>query len=230
MAHEWRSFQGGLPPQKMAHRFLWEYLRDYAHSGIDVQRCAIELMLEGPYSPSECHLKPSGCAHYGRPALMQLATDEYSLGAGFAIGSGSGALYHFMMDIEAAGGTCGSCHGGDLSIMFGTENTYFSSPDFRASNDRWPTLQPMLIEYWTSFAKTGVPTSSAGPAWKPASRDRHSTWGLPVMAFNLSAGIGMSSTAWLNNGTQDAVTSLLCGKGEIPEQCRHRSLEAVIES
>jgi len=228
MAHEWRLF-GALPPQKMAHRFLWEYLHDYANSSMEVQRCSIELMLEGPYASAECHLSPTRCAAYGRPALMQLATDGYSLGVGFAMGQGAGPLYRYILDIEAAGGDCGSCHCGDLSIMFGESDPRFSSEDFRDSNSRWQSLQPMLIEYLASFSKTGRPISAVGPAWLPATRDPSTTWGVPAMSFNLSSNTSMRSSAWLSNHTQDAMTTLLCGKASIPRQCLRSTREAVVK-
>merc|ERR1711879_641209 len=120
--------------------------------------------------------------------MGQIATGYYALGAGLAMGPGTGQRYQYVMDIEAANGTCGSCHCADLSFLFGDDpsDNQWTSTDWRKNDRRWTTWRIAMIEYFTSFAKTGRPYSLSGaPAWDPVDRTAKGTWGLPVLNLNL---------------------------------------------
>mmetsp|Transcript_26988 Transcript_26988/g.89551 ORF Transcript_26988/g.89551 Transcript_26988/m.89551 type:complete len:636 (+) Transcript_26988:63-1970(+) len=225
MANEWRSFTD-LKPLNMTQRFLWENMPGYASAGADEQDCAVRTFLKS-FQRNQCHIPGNNCGKYGQADWMKSATDQYRLGAGLSVGPGVGPRYFYNFDIEAAGGTCGSCHCGELMLLFGTEQSSwrdtFVSPAF-AESSAWQDLRAMVTDYWLSFAKTGVPTSRSGPAWTPvvAPKNRRMgmrSWGLPVMSFNLSARVELQSMEWFSDGAQDEVSSTLCRRRGLPQRC-----------
>jgi len=218
MANEWRLF-GGLPAWDMTKRFLWESMHGYETSNAQAQNCAAWTFNQA-FNGAVCNMASGNCPKFGKPNYMQAATDVYVLGVGLNLGPGSGARYHYVLDIEAAGGTCGSCHCGELQLLMGGSDPMFVSSSF-VNDGAWLVLRTQLIDYWLSFAKTGVPSSAQGPKWAPVERssDPASTWGLPLMDFNLSSKVAIRSREFFSNTAQQKSTDILCGRTPLYPAC-----------
>mmetsp|Transcript_667 Transcript_667/g.2801 ORF Transcript_667/g.2801 Transcript_667/m.2801 type:complete len:699 (-) Transcript_667:425-2521(-) len=226
LTHEWRFFPN-FPGRNMTDRFLRENMKGFSAANPAVQNCSTHRMLQ-KFLIEECKLSANTCtqlAEPGSPKTLTSATAQYTLGVGFSLGPGSGPRFHYTIDIEAANGTCGSCHCGDNDLLFGLAGGSFVSPEIGESKS-WTKFGDMLQEYWLSFAKTGVPSSVLGPAWKPADNGKDvRTWGLPFMFFNLSTTAkisrqaAMSRAVYPSSGARAEVTDILCKKPPVPEQC-----------
>lgn len=81
-------------------------------------------------------------------------------------------LYYFDQDYPAAAeADLTAFHASEVPFVFGT---------FEATPDHWPQIpetpeqrgvSDAMIDYWTSFARTGAPVAADGPAWTPFARD-----------------------------------------------------------
>ncbi|MBQ9411470.1 MAG: carboxylesterase family protein [Oscillospiraceae bacterium] len=74
--------------------------------------------------------------------------------------------YVYYMTHEPAGDDWGAFHGAELWYMFDTMDRCwrpFNESDYR--------LRDAMMDYWTSFMKTGVPVSGVGGAWRPCTRE-----------------------------------------------------------
>jgi para-nitrobenzyl esterase len=61
-------------------------------------------------------------------------------------------------------------HAAELPYLFGLERTPRAWPRSTAEADR--ALSEVMLDYWVSFASTGVPRSRGGPAWPVYGRDQ----------------------------------------------------------
>jgi para-nitrobenzyl esterase len=59
--------------------------------------------------------------------------------------------------------TAGSPHGTDIFYMFSALDRFRARPDLVTDEDR--KMAALMTDYWAGFARSGVPTSPAGPAW-----------------------------------------------------------------
>ena len=83
-------------------------------------------------------------------------------------------LYLFDHCYEAARklGLC-AFHASDVPYVFGQIDPGATLPPNwpRPEGDGEQALSAVMMDYWTNFAKTGVPSSPNGPAWNPYSAD-----------------------------------------------------------
>ncbi len=64
-------------------------------------------------------------------------------------------------------------HASELPFVFGNLQQQSLPPNWpQPYDEEGINLSQMLIEYWTSFAKTGQPESQHGPVWTPYSEDQ----------------------------------------------------------
>merc|ERR1712151_1340231 len=70
-------------------------------------------------------------------------------------------------------------------------------------------LGKRLRRYWTSFAKTGVPTFEDGTSWPRINRT--SGVGLPLVHMSLNSS-SVQRSAWFNNEIAELLSSIACGK------------------
>ena len=59
--------------------------------------------------------------------------------------------------------TAGSPHGTDIFYMFSAIDHFRARPELVTDQDR--TTAALMTDYWAAFAKSGVPSSRAGPVW-----------------------------------------------------------------
>ena len=64
-------------------------------------------------------------------------------------------------------------HASDVPYVFGQIDPGAALPRNwpRPEGERERALSEVMMDYWTSFAKTGVPSSANGPGWKPYAAD-----------------------------------------------------------
>jgi para-nitrobenzyl esterase len=62
-------------------------------------------------------------------------------------------------------------HASELPYIFGLERTPPNWPRPDGAAER--ALSEAMLDYWVSFAATGVPRSAGGPAWRSYGRDEH---------------------------------------------------------
>jgi para-nitrobenzyl esterase len=73
-------------------------------------------------------------------------------------------LYVFdHCDAAARGRNLCAFHASELPYLFGLERTPPNWPRAAGAADR--ALSAAMLDYWVSFATTGVPRSRSGPAW-----------------------------------------------------------------
>merc|ERR1712113_742541 len=77
----------------------------------------------------------------------------------------------------------------------------------------------MFREYWTSFAKDGVPSSSIGPAWDPVQTEGQ--LGLPMLELRLEEGNPSTATAMRDraypgdNRAAQEMVAIACGWADL---------------
>jgi para-nitrobenzyl esterase len=73
-------------------------------------------------------------------------------------------LYRFAAVPGAAEGAApGAPHGTEIFYVFGTLDRFRIHPEAMTSADRG--LSAAIMEYWTSFARSGIPSASGAPKW-----------------------------------------------------------------
>jgi len=201
MAHEWRAF-ADFSPWAMANRFLWENLEGYREASHGVESCEVKQFLSNWTD------------------WVQSATDQYSLGVGFVL-QGAANRYRYLVDIEGAGGQKGSAHGGDVALLSRRDLREYSSTQAFQS-EAWSKLSYQMIDYWITFAKTGVPSAKGGASWSPVDLDiaPAAPWGLPVLVFNYSAPEPSTLRTEIENGDrQQRITDILCRRTSLRPPC-----------
>mmetsp|Transcript_70692 Transcript_70692/g.210799 ORF Transcript_70692/g.210799 Transcript_70692/m.210799 type:complete len:620 (-) Transcript_70692:126-1985(-) len=217
LIHEWRLFELLMPhldAAAMVRRFLEEFLPSYAQGNEDMRGC-IRSRLLGFYSHASCNSSEvSECSKLGDPALVQLATDLYSMGVFAGAGPGSGKRYRYLLDVEAQRGAIGSAHGCDLCYLF--HEKPWEAGDFCGNGSpsvAQERLGRMLREYWTSFAKTGVPRSALGPQWVHVSTGREKlAAGLPMLSVKLDGGSAMRDAHYFSDAAFELLADVQCSR------------------
>ncbi|CAE7835293.1 Ces4a, partial [Symbiodinium microadriaticum] len=185
VTREWNIFSLSMSPADATGAFLQEFSDGATEQGnSSYLQCARSSLLAAT-DPEPCPAGVLGCA-LTSPALMQAATDIYSAGTALSLGPGGGPRYRYLLDTEAAGSTCSSCHGADMDLMYGLRSPFYVGPSY--PQGKLDEMTSILMQYLVSFILTGKPTSAAGPAWAPVDRSgEKDTYGTPLMVFNLSA-------------------------------------------
>ncbi len=102
-------------------------------------------------------------------ALGLLAADAViNLGAFrfAALAATHAPTFHYRFDAVLTPGRAiapGSPHGTDIFYVFGTLDRFLHRPDFVTDDDR--RVASLMMDYWTSFARTGVPSAVGAPEW-----------------------------------------------------------------
>jgi para-nitrobenzyl esterase len=95
---------------------------------------------------------------------VRLATKQTALGQ-------PAFLYYFDHSYPGEQGhVAAAFHASEIPYVFGEVGTNVRFPTYWAPPPHTAdevALSRAMVDYWTSFARTGVPTSSAAPAWKP---------------------------------------------------------------
>lgn len=82
-------------------------------------------------------------------------------------------LYRFdTQPTQTRAVTAGAPHGTELFYVFGTLDRFPFHPEGASDADR--ATSAALVDYWTSFARDGVPTSRIAPSWPGFSSDTRS--------------------------------------------------------
>ncbi|CAK9012615.1 unnamed protein product [Durusdinium trenchii] len=201
MAHEWRSFQMGLPGSSFVERFLQDALPNWNAAQVSCLRSYTMDLFQG----APCPPNVSICKLIPETDSVQAATQVYSMGTEFA-GQGTGARYRYLMDTDAAGGWCGACHGADLDCVLHA----YGHPPFPA--EKWMKFRELFVGYLASFVQYGTPKGTAAYAasWSPSKENGQS--GVPVMQFNLSkAENEMSGSVYFSDEAMEDISNTLCG-------------------
>lgn len=79
-------------------------------------------------------------------------------------------LYYFdQVRASQRGSSHGAPHGGELPYIFGTPAHFFTEWPGQASSEwdeRDRRMSATIINYWTTFARSGDPNNDAAPAWQ----------------------------------------------------------------
>lgn len=177
-----------------------------------MQSCAQQRLL-GQYSGSEAEC-PLCSTFNASPGMVQLAGDiAFTVGVHLQAQALGGARYRYLFDVEDGGGVMGATHTSDVA--------YFSAEPAAAKNGKASLdivgaglrveekthLGRSLRQYWTSFAHTGVPTSSSGPAWMPVEHGRS----VPMLQMRLDDST-MRTKEWYSDATTDLLGHMACGR------------------
>jgi len=197
-SHEWRSFQWMLDASFVIQRFFSQNLPGYASGSSELQTCAWRKVMS---------LYPG----LGEIKEVEAATDmTVTIGAQLAASVPGGARYRYLLDVEPG------VHSLDLAYF--TDDPSQDQAAHLSINDSEANrfLGKQLREYWTSFAKSGMPTSSRGPDWQRASDRQHGT---PLLRFQLGSGgnsnTAMDSSAWFSNATAEMLHGIACGRVQL---------------
>lgn len=130
---------------------------------------------------------------------------------------GEGSRYRCLLDDESGGEPLGSSHT--------TIYQYFLKhpEDNGVLTEEKQILGQALREYWSAFAKTGVPQSTLGPKWHPTNSDAASLLGTPLMHLQLGNttspmkeyGISptrMMESAWFTDSSSQLLVEIACGR------------------
>merc|ERR1712032_1277256 len=98
----------------------------------------------------------------------------------------------------ADGARLGSTHTNDICYICDGKPILHALACGTSNPSEQQKAAKMLREYWTSFAKSGQPTSMDGPTWRPV---QEGLSGLPLMHFQLDGKSAMSSSAWFTNAS-----------------------------
>lgn len=82
-------------------------------------------------------------------------------------------LYYFDHDYPAAAAAdLTAFHASEVPFVFGTINSTPSSWPVIPNTPEERRISDAMVDYWASFARTGAPVATDGPAWAPFSHDR----------------------------------------------------------
>ena len=203
MSAEWRRFQTLIPDTAYLDRFYKDTLPP---SWNKQQRSCLRSKTVQLFDGAPCPSNVTVCNLFTDLPLLQEATQVYTLGLGFS-GSGTGAQYRYVMDIDALGGSFGSSHGGDLDLITGKSDVDPSVP-----KDKLENFRELFTGYLASFIQSGIPLDPTGTAaWTPVNPHAADK---PVMQFNLSTAdhAFMKPSVYFSNEAQEDLTKTLCGR------------------
>jgi len=172
-------------PMEVAEAFLSSSLSGYSSASAKLQSCALE-ELKKPYVNLSWPCENEDCA------LVQLVSDlSFTIGAQLLSEMAGGPRYRYLMETNRSG------HGDDLCLFY----------DMQSENCPQKAGQ-MLREYWTSFAKTGRPSSVLGPEWLPVERSED----VPMMYLNFTSDGSTSAMRSTTFSSAKLFARVACGK------------------
>jgi len=195
---EWRSFQGMLDARFIIQRFFSQNLPGYASGSAELQTCAWRKVMS--LYPGLDEIREE-----------EAATDmAMTIGAQLAASVPGGARYRYLLDVEPG------VHSIDLAYFNDDPSKVQAAHLSNNNSEANRFLGKQLREYWTSFAKSGTPTSSRGPDWQRVSDLQHGT---PLLRFQLGSGdssnTAMDSSAWFSNETAEMLHGIACGRVQL---------------
>lgn len=104
-------------------------------------------------------------------------------------------VYLFTYESPALRGALGACHALELPFVFGT----YDAPNqdkFAGSGEAVQQLSRTLMECWTSFAKTGAPSSASVPTWPAYELTKRPTLELGAEVQLVEDAYGLERSAW----------------------------------
>ncbi|MBN1288647.1 MAG: carboxylesterase family protein, partial [Actinobacteria bacterium] len=142
-------------------------------NGLTLPKAGYEQIVEfmfGKHSAEVLKLFPSGTDDNTASTLSKLFTiNDFIAPARFLAGAYSSLksdsfLYNFSR--SGPGNPLGACHGSELPYVFGNfdKSLGYDDADFRLSS--------AMMNYWTSFARTGNPNSDGLPEWPVYSKEK----------------------------------------------------------
>jgi len=194
LLHEWTYFKNfGTPVAGSAvEAFLQSRLIGYSEASANLRRCALEELKQpyvndnrGPCGVEDC-------------ALYDLLTDlQFTLGAQLLSETSATPRYRYLME------TADSEHGDELCFFYEKPSKHCAEGSTKAGQ--------MLREYWTSFAKTGLPSSVLGPEWLPVQRSEDML-GVPMLYLNFTSHGPISAMRNSTFGSAKLLAGMACGK------------------
>lgn len=218
--HEWRFFQAsaslpGYNATNIVEKYLKENVPGYKEGDSSLQECVRSKVLSKYSAATDMQSNCSGCsAWHDLAPHVQLATDlDMTLGAILQSQAVGGARYRYLLDVEAGNESMGSAHGWEIYYLTSDPASWDQS-DGQFSGEK-KALAKQIHEYWTTFAKTGIPTSlhAGGPEWSQVEVGNS----LPMMRLQLPmvGGPVMQTTNWFSDETAALFQGLSCGNVEV---------------
>lgn len=211
--YEWRLFHSQhFSSPEITLKFFSEHVQGFQYGGHAVQKCVAEKFLrlyEG--APATC----KACRGIDgiSAQLIQLAGDvEFTLGSQLLSGAPGGPRYRYLLDVEGGGGELGATHGID--------GCYFDiNPDKHKQCQSGMNVPQKIAagkalrEYWTTFAKTGVPSRTVGPEWKAVDRRAQGT---PFLRLGFGRkeifSAYMDERPWYSNASATILGAVACDR------------------
>jgi len=214
--HEWRFFQGATwanySAEYVMDKFLTESVPKFATASVDEKECVRQEILK-LYKDASALSNCSACGAWaGKADMVQFTTDiEMTIGAQLQAQAVGGKRYRYLFDIEAGHCPEGSAHGWELYFFTADPASLDQSNGFLAEQKQ--ILGRQLREYWTSFARDGVPSNfnEGSVHWEEVG----SSLGAPLMRLRLAVAGGpiMQQKSWFSDTAAQLVQDLACGQG-----------------
>lgn len=151
--HDGRLFSLTLPLPKTASAYLFlRFLRGLLPGG-DIEAMARNYRRH-PQKDASVYERINNDAFYRMPTMR--AAEAHAQGH-------PGKTFHYQLDYSSAIPGLGAIHAIDVALLFRTPPVnplLFEDVETDALTDR-------MLDAWTSFAATGVPSSASMPRWKP---------------------------------------------------------------
>jgi len=152
------------------------------------------------------------------PSIAAAGEMEFGFGAMMYAKSKGAPRYRYFLDVDDNGATFPSQHCCEMPYLFAPPayradqyETHVPGLDWGGKDvkvEEKKKLAKIIPEYWTSFAKTGVPTSAtAGTEWKAYSDDAS------IMHMTLSSGVSMKKGEQFGEESADMFMDLNCKGG-----------------
>lgn len=214
LIHEFRGFEPkGLSSTASIHKFFAEYVHGYVSSDADSQQCVRDIVL-ALYSNASALSTCRECGQFaGEEREMALAGDvEVMIGAQLAAASLGGARYRYLFDVEGDGSLFGSSHASDLNYFFQDPGENEENIADNSTREDQKELGRMFREYFFTFARHGVPSSSRGPVWEPVDPAQGAV-ALPLLHLRLGGdATAMESEPWFNRVSAALLSDIACGR------------------
>jgi len=229
--HEWRLFDawhaglsyagaagievgypGRFETHKVEENFFLEYLKGYAGSPSEVQECARKKLYD-MYSdvPKEKCTLCGSIVNPDAPLIEMVSQMAFGVAPQIYAVEPGGVRYRYLFDMGEESAMTGTTHDADIDYL-ATEQSDGIPRSCQLSKEVCLRTAQMLRQYWSSFAKTGVPTSALGPVWEPVDSSA-GFLGLPLLVEGPNP--AMSHSAWFNNETAAVLSSMACRKLEV---------------